>query len=182
MELSSHKNQFESALGHLKTELSSINTGRAAPAAIENIIVDSYGAKMPLLQLASINSPEPNQLVVQPWDINNLKPIEKALQEADLGFGVAIQEKIIRLTVPKLTEERRLEIVKKLKQTLEQTKISIRQIREKIREEIGQEESSKQISEDKKYKLQEDLDKLTKVYTDKIEEIGKKKETEIMTI
>jgi len=182
MELNSHKPQFESALNHFKNELSSLNTGRATPATIENVMVESYGAKVPLLQVASINSPEPRQLIVQPWDANNLKPIEKALQEADLGFGIAIQEKIVRLTVPQLTEERRLEIVKKLKQMLEQTKVSLRQIREKIREEIGREESAKEISEDDKYKLQENLDKLTREYTNKIEEIGDKKEKEIMTV
>lgn len=182
MQLSTHKHQFESALKHFKEELATLNTGRATPATIENIMVESYGAKMPLLQLASINAPEPRQLVVQPWDVGNLKPIEKALQGADLGFGVAIQEKIIRLTLPMLTEERRLEITKKLKQMLEQTKVSIRQTREKIREEITREETAKQISEDEKYRLQEELDKLTHDYTDKIEEVGKKKEGEVMTV
>ena len=182
MNITDHKPQFEQTLNHFREELNTIHTGRATPSTIENIMVDSYGTKMPLLQLASISAPEPKQLVVQPWDVNNLKPIEKAINEADLGFSVVIQEKILRLTAPMLTEERRGEIVKKLKEILEQAKVSIRQTREKIREEINSEEKNKDISEDEKYKLQEELDKLTKKYTDKIEEAGEKKEEEIMTV
>lgn len=182
MNLSDYKSQFESAITRLKEELSGLRTGRAAPSVIENILVDCYGAKMPLLQLASISAPEPRQLLVQPWDPTNLKSIEKALEIADLGFGVVIQEKIIRLNVPMLTEERRTEIVKNLKQLLEKNKVSLRQIREKVREEIIKQERDRQISEDEKYRLQEVLDKITKEYTDKIEELGDKKEREIMTV
>lgn len=182
MNLSDHKSQFESALNRLREELSGLRTGRAAPSVIENILVDCYGAKMPLLQLASISAPEPRQLLVQPWDPTNLKPIEKALEIANLGFGIIIQEKIIRLNVPMLTEERRTEIVKNLKQLLEKNKVSLRQIREKVREEIIKQERDRQISEDEKYRLQEALDKMTKEYTDKIDELGEKKEQEIMTI
>ncbi len=182
MNLSDHKSQFESTLTRLKEELSGLRTGRAAPSVVENISVDCYGAKMPLLQLASISAPEPRQLLVQPWDQTNLKSIEKAIQEANLGFSVVIQEKALRLNVPMLTEERRAEIVKNLNQLLEKNKVSIRQIREKIREEITKQERDRQISEDEKYRLQEQLDKMTKEYADKIDELGEKKEREIMTI
>ena len=182
MQTTDHKPQFEQVLNHLREELNAIHTGRATPSAIENITVDCYGSKMPMIQLASISAPEPKQLVVQPWDTNNIQPIEKALRKANLGFGIAVQEKIIRLNIPMLTEERRLEIVKNLKKSAEKAKLTIRQIREKTREQISGEEKNKQISEDEKYKFQEEIDKLTKIYTDKIEEIEKKKEEEIMTV
>ena len=182
MQTSDHKQQSEQVLNHLREELNAIHTGRATPAAIENITVDCYGSKMPMIQLASISAPEPKQLVVQPWDASNIQPIEKALREADLGFGIAVQEKIIRLNVPMLTEERRLEIVKNLKASMEKAKITIRQIREKVREQVTEEEKNKQISEDEKYKFQEEIDKLTKIYTDRIDEMGEKKEQEVMTV
>jgi len=182
MNITDHKSQFEQVLNHLHEELNSFHIGRATPATIENIVIDCYGSKMPLIQLASINVPEPKQLVVQPWDTNNIKPIEKALQEANLGFGIAVQEKVIRLNIPLLTEERRVEVVKNLKTSIEKSKIAVRQIREKIREQINIEEQNKEISEDEKYTSQENLDKMTKDYTDKINEIGDKKEQEIMTV
>lgn len=182
MELNIHQPNFESALNHLKEQLSAIHTGRATPSIIENIMVESYGTKIPLLQLASINAPEPKQLIVQPWDVSNFKSIEKALQEADLGFGIAVQEKVIRLNIPLLTAERRAEITKKVHEIVESSKVRIRQIREKIREEISQAEKNKEIPEDEKYKLFEGLDQLTREYALKIEEVGKKKEQEIMKI
>lgn len=182
MNINDYKPKFETALERLKEELATLRTGRTSPSVVENIMVESYGAKMPLLQLASINSPEPRQLVVQPWDASNLKAIEKAINEANLGFSVVIQEKMIRLNAPMLTEERRNEIVKNLKEILEKIKVSLRQVREKAREEIGQMEKNKEISEDEKYRSQEELDKITHEYTEKIEELGEKKKQEIMTV
>ncbi|MBU4331553.1 ribosome recycling factor [Patescibacteria group bacterium] len=176
------KQEFESAISHLTQEVNGLRIGRAAPSMVENLIIEVYESKMPLVQLASINSTGPSELAVQPWDKTNLKPIEKALTQSDLGFSVVIQENIIRLTLPQLTEERRKEIIKVLHEKLERARITIRGIRDKTREEIVAIEKNKEIGEDDKYRLQEELNEVTRGYVDKIGELGKKKEVEIMTV
>ena len=126
----SKKIDLESAIEHLNTEMGKIRTGRANPALVEGLIVDYYGTKTPLKQIASINAPEARLLVIQPWDKGALVYIESALRESDLGFNPNNDGQVVRINIPALTEERRKELVKLLNQRSEDGKISVRNIRE----------------------------------------------------
>lgn len=176
-----HKPQFEQAINHLNQEVNALRIGRATPAMIENLSVEAYGAKVPLIQVASINSAGSNELIVQPWDKNNLKAIEKTINGANAGFNVSPQENCLRLNLPALSEERRKEIVKGLNEKIEHGRVIIRGLRDKIKEEIQKLEKNREISEDDKYRLQEELDEMTREYNEKIDVLKKNKEREIMT-
>ena len=176
------KPRFTKAVEFLQSELSAIRTGRATPALVEDIMVEAYGAETPVKGLATINIPDAKTLVVDPWDKGVLKDIEVALQKADLGINPVADGNILRLVMPEMTEENRKEMVKKMKEKLEEAKVKIRAAREEARSRITQMEKDKEISEDEKYKYQEDLDKATKDHSEKIDQIGKSKEEEIMTI
>lgn len=177
-----HKPEFTKVLDHLKTELSSLRTGRAHPSLVENIMVEAYGVKTPIRGLATITVIDPKTLVIEPWDKSVIKEIEKAIQLANIGVNPVNEGTKLRLSMPQLTEESRKELIKVLGQKLEQARISLRGIRDKIREEIVNAEKTKQITEDDKYRLQEELDKLVKEKNDQIKSIGEKKEQELMTI
>jgi len=180
--IDSFKPDFDKVINHFKKEIDSLRIGRATPAMLENIIVNAYETPTPLIQLASVQSPEPKCLVVQPWDKNLIKQIAKAITEADLGANVSLEEQLIRVTFPPLTEETRKEVTKKLHQKMEEARVSIRNQREKIKEEIIKLERNKEISEDDKYKRIEKLDESVKEYNEQIKELGQKKEKEIMTV
>lgn len=177
-----HKSEFEQALNRFTQDISTLRVGRASPAMVENLLIEVYGSKMPLIQLATINSTGSSELVIQPWDKNNLKPIEKAINESDLGFSVVPQENAVRLNLPQLTEERRQEIIKILGEKIEKGRIAVRTIRDKVREKIVKMERSREIGEDEKYQLQDELDKVTREYIDKIEEVGERKGKEIRRV
>jgi len=177
-----HKPEFNKAIDFLKKDVQSLRTNRANPELISNLLVEVYGTKTPLEQLATLNVPEPRIIVVQPWDKNIVKEIEKALSKTDLGFSINLNEGMIRLSLPPLNEERRKDLVKILHNKLENVRKSLRNIRDSIREEIIKSERSKEITEDKKYRFFEDLDKLTNEYQEEIKLIGERKEKEISTI
>ncbi|RJO59265.1 ribosome recycling factor [Candidatus Parcubacteria bacterium] len=177
-----HDPDFEKALEHLKQELQALRTGRATPAVVEPIIVDAYGAPTPLVQLASISSPEPSQLFIQPWDANLLKNIEKAIQTSSLGLMPIIQGNGLRLNFPPLTEERRKELVKALHEKLESAKISIRGIRELIQKSIKQAERKGEISEDEADMELKALQEKVEIFNGKIQEVGQAKEKDLTTI
>ncbi|OGY88863.1 MAG: ribosome recycling factor [Candidatus Komeilibacteria bacterium RIFCSPLOWO2_01_FULL_45_10] len=180
--INSVKPNFEKVLEFLKKELGGLRVGRAAPSLVENIRVDSYGASTPLIHLASVTAPDPKTIMVQPWDKNLLKEIEKALSQANLGGSPTVRNDVVMINIAPLTEEVRQEIVKKLNQKLEEARVSLRGQREKIREQVMAQEKSREISEDDKFKRLEELDNLVKDYNEKIKELGKKKEEEIMTV
>ena len=177
--LDDHNQEFEKTIDHLKGELTSIQTGRATPVMIENITVEAYGVQNKIEQLASLSTPEANQLLVEPWDKTIIKDLEKALREGSQNMGIVNEGSQIRITVPQMTEETRNEIIKVLGTKLEDTRIAVRTVRDKIKEEIITMEKAKQITEDDKFKSLEDLDKLTKEYNDKIKDIGESKEAEL---
>ena len=177
-----HKPEFNKAIDFLKKDVQSLRTNRANPELISNLLVEVYGTKTPLEQLATLNVPEPRIIVVQPWDKNIVKEIEKALSKTDLGFSINLNEGMIRLSLPPLNEERRKDLVKILHNKLENVRKSLRNIRDSIREEIIKSERSKEITEDKKYRFFEDLDKLTNEYQEEIKLIGERKEKEISII
>lgn len=177
-----YKPEFDKVIEHFKNEISSLRTGRATSALVENILVEAYGVKTPLKGLASISVPDPKTLLIEPWDKGILKEIEKAVQLANIGVSLVNEGTKLRLTIPPLTEESRKELVKVLQQKMEKSRISLRSIRDKVRSEIIEAEHNKQITEDDRYRMQEKLDDEIEEYNFKIKEIGEQKEKEIMTI
>jgi ribosome recycling factor len=180
--INQQKPELEKIIDFFKKDLTGLRVGRATPALLENIKAESYGVPTPIVHLASITVQDPKNMVVQPWDKNNSKAIERALQEAQLGATVTIVNNLIRVAIPSLTEETRKEVIKRLNQKVEEAKISIRGKREKIREEVINREKNKEISEDDKFKTLAELDELVKAYNEKIKATAQKKEEEIMTI
>ncbi|MBU1119067.1 ribosome recycling factor [Patescibacteria group bacterium] len=180
--ISEAKEGFQSAVDFLAKELTSLRTGRAHTSLVENISVSSYGTVTPLMQLATISTPEAQLIVIDPFDKNILKEIEKAVSESDLGISPINDGKILRVQIPALTEERRKELVSVLNQKLEEARISIRNVREEAWKKIKAAEGNSEITEDEKYKAEEELNAVVSDYNDKIKEIGEKKEQEIMTV
>ncbi len=176
------KDQFENAVSHLKSELSTIRTGRSNPSLVENIKVDYYGTKTPLPQVASISTPDPQSIVVQPWDKNALQDIEAALRNSDLGLNPVVESNLIRLPIPPLTEERRIELAKVVNQKVENARISIRNVREELWKAIKEQKNNGEMSEDDMFGQQKDLQQIVDEYNEKVKEIGIRKEKEIMTI
>lgn len=176
------KKECQQALDYLKREVSTLRAARASRTLVENLLIEYYGTKTPLYQLASINVPEAHQIVIQPYDLNVIKNIEKAILSSKLGLMPNIQGNLIRIVLPPLSEERRKELVFILRQKMEEVKMSIRNHREKAWKEIRTKETEGIITEDEKYKAKEELDKLVKEYNEKIKEIGQIKEKEIMTV
>jgi len=178
----SSKGLFEKSIEFLRADISVLRTGRATPAIVEDIIVEAYGSKQPLKTVASINVADAKTITVDPWDKGLMQAIEKAVSNSDLGINPVNDGKLIRLCLPDLTADRRQELIKVLHNKLENARISIRKIREEIRGEIDKLYKEKEIAEDEKYKLQDDLDKMIKDFNDIIKEVGDAKEKEIITI
>ncbi|MDP2917869.1 MAG: ribosome recycling factor [bacterium] len=171
--------EFEKAIDHFGEELGSLRTGRAKPALVENLIAEVYGSRMQIKELASISAPEPNLLVVKPWDQNIIKDLERALAASPLGLNPSIDGDMIRIKLPDLTEERRTQLVKVLKEKQEQGRISLRHLRDKIREEVQEIEKQGAMSEDDKFRGLEKLDDKTKEYTTRLDLMAEEKEKEI---
>jgi ribosome recycling factor len=166
----------------LRQHLTSIRTGRASPALVENLTVEAYGDVLPLNQLATIATPDPRMITIQPFDASMIRAIEKAIQVSDLGLTPNNDGKQIRLNLPQLTEERRKELVKQVRQRVEESKVALRNIRREALDDIKQLEAEKMISEDEQRrggeKLQETVDKSTR----ELEQIGANKEAEVLEI
>lgn len=183
MDLNETREKMEKALEALASDLSSLRTGQANPSLIEQMMVEAYETHMPLLELATIITEGPDQLLVTPFDQTIIKNIERALtMERNLGFSVRTEENVIHVQIPPLSEERRQEFGKILHQKLEAGRVMIRQVRHEAMESIEQDFSAKQLGEDEKFRRQQDLQKLTDEFNNKIEEMGKKKEAELMMI
>ncbi len=174
--------RMKKAIEALRHELTTIRTGRAAPALIEGLEVEAYGATAPLIQLASISAPEPRLIVVQPWDRNLIRPIEKAIQASDLGITPSNDGTVIRLPVPTLTEERRRDLVRLLHKKVEEGRVEIRTLRRHSHEEMRKKEKDAGISADEFKRLEQQLQKLTDRYVVEVDEIGEGKEKEITAI
>lgn len=178
--VSQKKPEFEKSFRFYLDDIATIRTGRATPALVEDIIVDIYGQKMHVKELASMSVPEPRTLVIQPWDKNAVEAISSAIRKSEIGLNPVVDGQIIRLNIPPLTEERRKEFVKNLKQKTEEAKIKIRRVREEIWDKVQKMEKSGEIREDDKFKAKDDLQKIVDDYNGKLEELEKKKETELM--
>ena len=169
-------------MSFFQEDISSLRTGRISPSLVENIFVESYGVNTELLQLAAITSPEPQIIVIKPWDKGILAAIEKAISNSDINVNPVVDGDLIRLNFPPLTEESRKELVKILHKKAEDSRITLRNNREKAKEEIISLEKAKEISEDDRFGALKDLDELIKGYNDKIKQISDEKDKEIMTI
>jgi len=176
------KANFEKSIEHYNEELNQLRTGRASTALVDNLLVDYYGAKSPLKQIASVTIPEPRTIAISPWDKGVLVFIEKAIRESQLNLNPNNDGQLIRINIPALTEDRRKELVKILNQKAEEGRISIRKHREDVWEEIQEAEKTGTIGEDDKFSGKDKLQEVVDGYNAKIEEIRKKKEEEILTV
>ncbi len=176
------KERMEAALDAVRREFATVRTGKATPALLDTVRVDAYGSKMPLNQVATVNTPEPSLLVVQPFDKSIMADIEKAIMTADLGLNPANDGNIIRIPIPPLNEERRKEYVKLLHKMAEEGRISIRHARRLVRDELHEKVREHELGEDEGHRREDKIEQLTHEYTDKIDELLKAKEEEVMAI
>lgn len=166
----------------LKKELNAFRTGRANPSLLESVMVDYYGTLTPLNQLASISVPEARLIVIQPWDLQSVSRIEKSLQQTGSGLNPVVDGNVLRITIPPLTEDRRKEMVKQIRQRIEDGKVEVRNIRREGIELLRGLEKTKEISQDESRRGQEQIQKVTDSYVNQIEELGSEKEKEVMEV
>ncbi|MBR2570270.1 MAG: ribosome recycling factor [Paenibacillus sp.] len=173
--------RMEKAISSLRRELATLRAGRANPALLDRVQVEYYGALTPVNQLANINTPDPRTMVIQPWDKSSISEIERAILKSDLGLTPANDGTIIRLTIPPLTEERRLELVKQTKKYAEEAKVAVRNIRRDANDDIKKLEKT-DISEDESRRHQEDIQKSTDKFIAEVDKVLAAKEKEIMEV
>ena len=166
----------------LRRDLNTIRTGRATPSLVENITVDYYGVPTPLKQIASISAPDARAIMVQPWDKQAMREIEKSLQKSDMGFNPSNDGNNITVPIPPLNQERRLDLVRLLKRKIEDGKVSIRNVRRDGQDSLRKMEREKAISQDQNRRAQEQLQKATDNHTKAIDQVGIAKESEIMQV
>ena len=176
------KTRMEKAVSDLQHEMASIRTGRASLGILDHIRVDFYGTPTPLNQVANLHVPEASLITIQPWDVSQIGPIERAIRTSDLGLNPANDGKIIRLPIPPLTEERRKELVKKLHGIAEHHRVAVRNVRRDGNEAVKKLLKDKKITEDEDKKAHEDTQKLTDAYMLKVDSAAKNKEKEILEI
>lgn len=176
------KDRMTKATQSYSRELASIRAGRASASLLDRITIDYYGAPTPVNQLAGISTPEARLLVIQPYDKSILGEIEKAILKSDLGLNPSSDGMIIRLAIPQLTEERRKELVKVVKKESEEAKVAIRNIRRDANDDLKKLEKNGEITEDELHGFSNDIQKITDEYINKIEQITKDKEKEILEV
>jgi ribosome recycling factor len=174
--------KMEKAISDLQHDMAAIRTGRASLGILDHIRVDYYGTPTPLNQVANLHVPEPSLITVQPWDVSQIGPIEKAIRTSDLGLNPANDGKVIRLPIPPLTEERRKELVKKLHAAAEHHRVSVRNIRRDGNESVKKLLKDKKVTEDEDKRAHDEIQKLTDSYMDKIDQAAKAKEKDILEI
>ena len=173
--------RMENAIKHLEGELRQIRAGKATPGMLDGVFVDYYGTSTPLNQVSNISTPDPKSILIQPWEKNMLSPIEKAILAANIGLTPLNNGEIIRITVPALTEERRMQLVKQVKMEGENAKISLRNSRKWANDELKRMQKEG-LSEDLEKNAEDEVQKLTDQYTEKIDSILEIKEADIMKI
>lgn len=174
--------KMQAALDKLAENFRGLRTGKANSALVENILVSYYGTKVPLKQMANISIPDPNSIAIQPWDNNSLGDIELSIRNSEVGLNPVNDGRLIRLSLPPMTAERREELIKLLHQTAEECRIAIRNLREEAWKEIKKLENQKQITEDDRYDAEKEINKLIDEYNLKINELIEAKEKELRTI
>jgi ribosome recycling factor len=173
--------RMKGAVEALKSDLQGLRTGRANTTLLDPVMVEVYGAMMPLSQVATVSAPEPRMLSVQVWDKSNMTPVEKGIAHANLGLNPIIDGQTLRLPIPDLTQDRRKELAKLAGQYAEKAKIAIRNVRRDAMESLKTDEKKKEISEDDRKRSEEQVQKLTDQYVKDTDEAAAKKEQEILT-
>jgi ribosome recycling factor len=179
-ELKDLKEKMEKAVEHLRKELHGVRTGRAHPALVEDIKVEYYGAQTPISQLASISIPDARQILISPWDKTSIKSVEKAIQTSPLGINPQVDGDNIRLTIPELTGERRVELSKLVKKHAEDARVAVRNLRREGNDAYKKQQKNGDISEDQMHDYLEKVQELTDEYIEKIDKITETKEKEIL--
>lgn len=176
------RQRMKKSVDVLQDDLLGTRTGRASPALVERLPVEYYGSPTPLNQLASIAAPEPRLLVIKPYDPSSLVDIERAILKSDLGLTPMNDGKLIRLSIPRLTEERRRELVRVVSKRVEEARVAIRNLRRDALRDLQDFEKEKMISEDDFYRGKDEVQKLTDEFVAEVDEIGKRKEEEVLEI
>ncbi len=171
---------MEKVIEHLRKELHGVRTGRAHPALVEDIKVDYYGAQTPISQLASVSIPDARQILISPWDKTSIKSVEKAIQASPLGINPQVDGDNIRLTIPELTGERRVELSKLVKKHAEDARVAVRNLRREGNDAYKKQQKNGDISEDQMHDYLEKVQELTDEYIEKIDKIAETKEKEIL--
>lgn len=174
--------RMEKAVRALKRELATIRAGRATPAMLDKVTVEYYGSQMPVNQVATVSTPEPRQLLIQPWDKGMLSEIERAIQKSDLGLNPMNDGVVIRLVIPALTEQRRQELVKLVKKTAEESRVAVRNIRRDANDELKKLEKSGDASEDDTRRASEKVQHLTDKFVAEVDQAAVAKEHEITEV
>ena len=180
--LKTAEHKMTRAVEVLGTDLQSVRTGRASPSLLDRIQVDYYGAPTPLTGVANITAPDPRMVLVQPWDRGMLGAIEKAIQKSDLGINPNNDGQVIRLVLPQLTEERRKELVKQVHHRTEEARVAVRNIRRDALDHLRKAEKDGGISQEDERRAQERLQKITDQYIKKVDDVAKRKETEVLEV
>jgi ribosome recycling factor len=176
------ENRMKGAISSLESDLQGYRTGRASPHLLDKIVVEVYGAEMKLNQIATISVPEPQQLGIRPYDQSSLAAIERAILKSDLGMMPNNDGKIIRLNIPRLTEERRRDLKKLVGKRVEEAKVAIRNVRRDVQDFVTDVKNDGDISEDAMHEGLDTLQKLTDHYIEEVEKLGRQKEIEIMEV
>ncbi|BBZ75180.1 ribosome-recycling factor [Mycolicibacterium anyangense] len=174
--------KMEKAVAVARDDLASIRTGRANPGMFSRIVIDYYGSPTPITQVSSINVPEARMVVIKPYESNQLRAIEEAIRNSDLGVNPTNDGNIIRVSIPQLTEERRRDLVKQAKSKGEDAKVSVRNVRRKAMEELARIKKDGEAGEDEVGRAEKDLDKTTHTYVTQIDELVKHKEGELLEV
>lgn len=176
------KKRMEAAVENLRRELATVRAGRATPALLDKVVVDYHGSPVPINQLATITVPEARMLVIQPWDQSALGDIERAIHKSDLGLTPSNDGKLIRLTLPQLTEERRRELVRQIRRTAEEAKVAVRNVRRDLNDQIKESEREGLVSEDVARRGGDEAQKTTDDIISLIDQVLAAKEKEIMEV
>jgi len=174
--------KMEKSVESFKNELSKVRTGRASIALLDGIHVNAYGSSMPINQVGTITIPESRMIAIQPWDVQLVPAIEKAILKSDIGLTPISDGKVIRLNIPQLTEERRRDLVKQVKKVAEEFRVAVRNVRREAIDVLKKQKKDKEISEDDLFKLQDEAQSETDTYIKQIDEATASKEKEVMEV
>lgn len=180
--LSTAQTKMQKTIEVLRVDLASVRAGRASVSLLDKVMVEYYGTPTPVNQVASVTVPEPRMIVIQPWEKNLLKDIERAIMKSDLGLNPNSDGSVIRLNLPQLTEERRKELVKTVHKKAEDARVSIRNLRREANESVKKAEKAKEITEDEAKKANDDIQKMTDKFIKEVDTVMEHKEKEVMEI
>ena len=174
------KERMAKSVDATRTEFNTVRTGRATPALLDRLVVEYYGVPTPLQQMATVSAPDPRSLLIQPYDVNSLGDIEKAINESDLGINPSNDGKVVRLAIPQLTEERRKELVKVVRGLAEEGRVAIRNIRRDVISDLHELES--EVGADEIHRAEERVQKVTDEHVGQIDALLKQREADIMEV